>query len=173
MRRGLVRSLKGPLLTASSPSFKKSASCSLQLYSCLASPTTWAACLPSRRTAIWWTLCTIGVVFIWCTNNCNYVFKRQVAQRTKNSTVSCGAEMLSLRRGGERKERRLMKSRGRCRDDRENMAKRSPAPRETSPVQRQLLWKLPLTANHHFPLFSHLCLWNIDAYYEQEAQMSQ
>lgn len=42
----------------------------------------------------------LSVVFLRCTNNCNCVFKRQVAQRTKNSTVSCGAEMLSLRRGG-------------------------------------------------------------------------
>lgn len=53
------------------------------------------------------------VSFLWCTNNCNCVFKQQVAQRTKNSTVSCRAELLSLRRGGKR---RRMKSRRRCRE---------------------------------------------------------
>lgn len=53
------------------------------------------------------------VLFLWCTNNCNCVFKQQVAQRTKNSTVSCRAELLSLRRGGER---RRMESRRRCRE---------------------------------------------------------
>lgn len=49
--------------------------------------------------------------------------------------------MLSLRRGGERsRRRRRMKSRGRCRDDREMMAKGVLLPGNVSfPMQRQPL----------------------------------
>lgn len=103
------------------------------------------------------------VVFLWCANNCNCVFKQQVAQRTKNSTVSCGAEMLSLRRGGER---RRMKSRGRCTEDGED-GKRSPAPLDFKfLMQSQLLEKtvsqwlhliIPLLCRHEMIMSLNIC----------------
>lgn len=68
------------------------------------------------------------VLFLWCTNNCNCVFKQQVAQRTKNSTVSCRAELLSLRRGGKRQR---MRSRRRCRERWQGKdGRRRPAPQD-------------------------------------------
>lgn len=60
------------------------------------------------------SLRTLFLFFFWCSNNCNCVFKQQVAQSTKNSPASCRADLLSLRRGGKR--RMATESRRRCRE---------------------------------------------------------